>query len=47
MSNGKTVITYSLILLIKNIHCINIHYRERLTIVLNQVNILLEIQQLN
>ena len=44
MSNGKTVITHSLVLLIKNIYCINIHYRKRVTIFLNQVNILLEIQ---
>ena len=46
MSNGKTVITHSLILLMKNIYLfyINIHYRKRVAIFSNRVNILLEIQ---
>ena len=47
MSNGKTVITHSLVRLRKNIHCIIIHYRKRVNIFLNQVNIVLEIQKLN
>ena len=47
MSNRKTVINYSLVRLMKNIHCINIHYIKRVNIFLNQANILLEIQKLN
>ena len=47
MSNGKTVITLSLVRLRKNMHCIDIHYRKRVNIFLNQVSIVLEIHKLN
>ena len=46
-SNGKAVITHSLVGLIKNIHCINIYYITWVNIFLKQVNILLEKQKLN
>ena len=47
MSNGKTVINHSLVRLIKNIHCINVHYIKWVSIFFSQMNILLEIQKLN
>ena len=47
MSNWKIVITHSLVRLIKNIHCINIYYIKWVSIFLNKVNIVLEIQKLN
>ena len=47
MSNWKIVITHSSVWLIKNIHCINIYYIKWVSIFLNKVNIVLEIQKLN
>ena len=47
MSNWKIVITHSLVWLIKNIHWINIYYIKWVSIFLNKVNIVLEIQKLN
>ena len=47
MSNWKIVITHSLVWLIKSIHWINIYYIKWVSIFLNKVNIVLEIQKLN